>query len=348
MKKIFNFFKKNFTTILYILIFLTLIFLIYKNFTKVKQYQKLEKIKTDYRNTKKLEKKESDDTDNDGLLDWQEIIYKTDIDNPDSDGDGINDGDEVRDGTNPLSFKNIKNEEIVVVKESVENIEKQIAKRRKTQKEQENQQFKIKKIKFKSNLTQEEKDLLAGYDQENILIKKDMNILGKVFLENTHSVNATEESENMFLLFNNLLPYSYEKSQEILKENNNLKFAEQLPAYREVTESEISKMKAKAMYYKKISELLKEKESQLESKFFNQYYLSFYNTYKNVYVYQSELLDFYKNGEGDYEKIIEKIKKYTQAGLEMADTYASVDRMIDTRELKISPNEPASYFDLKV
>jgi hypothetical protein len=42
------------------------------------------------------------DSDNDGLTDWEEInIYFTDPDNPDTDGDGFLDGDEVKNGYNP-------------------------------------------------------------------------------------------------------------------------------------------------------------------------------------------------------------------------------------------------------
>lgn len=43
------------------------------------------------------------DTDGDGLTDWEEVyIYGTDPLNRDTDGDGIIDGDEVELGTNPL------------------------------------------------------------------------------------------------------------------------------------------------------------------------------------------------------------------------------------------------------
>jgi hypothetical protein len=42
------------------------------------------------------------DTDSDNLKDWQEIIQGTDINNPDSDGDGTNDGAEVAANRNPL------------------------------------------------------------------------------------------------------------------------------------------------------------------------------------------------------------------------------------------------------
>lgn len=42
------------------------------------------------------------DTDNDGLQDWQEDLYKTDYLNPDTDGDGYLDGEEINSGHNPL------------------------------------------------------------------------------------------------------------------------------------------------------------------------------------------------------------------------------------------------------
>ena len=41
------------------------------------------------------------DTDNDGLLDWEEDLYKTDIYNPDTDADGYLDGEEINSGHNP-------------------------------------------------------------------------------------------------------------------------------------------------------------------------------------------------------------------------------------------------------
>jgi len=44
----------------------------------------------------------SGDSDNDGLKDWEELIYKTDPKNPDTDGDGTNDGDEIKQERNPL------------------------------------------------------------------------------------------------------------------------------------------------------------------------------------------------------------------------------------------------------
>lgn len=41
------------------------------------------------------------DSDNDGLQNWEEELYKTDATNPDSDGDGTSDGEEIKIGRNP-------------------------------------------------------------------------------------------------------------------------------------------------------------------------------------------------------------------------------------------------------
>lgn len=41
------------------------------------------------------------DSDNDGLRDWEEALWKTDKNNPDSDNDGTKDGEEVRVGRDP-------------------------------------------------------------------------------------------------------------------------------------------------------------------------------------------------------------------------------------------------------
>jgi hypothetical protein len=41
------------------------------------------------------------DTDTDGLKDWEEVLWKTDLNNPDTDKDGTADGDEIKQNRNP-------------------------------------------------------------------------------------------------------------------------------------------------------------------------------------------------------------------------------------------------------
>ncbi len=45
---------------------------------------------------------QNQDTDGDGLKDWEEFLYQTDETNPDTDGDGSTDGAEVQKGFDPL------------------------------------------------------------------------------------------------------------------------------------------------------------------------------------------------------------------------------------------------------
>ncbi|MDO8600781.1 MAG: hypothetical protein Q7R73_04255 [bacterium] len=44
----------------------------------------------------------SQDSDSDGLKDWEEPLYRTDANNPDTDGDGTNDGNEIQQNRDPL------------------------------------------------------------------------------------------------------------------------------------------------------------------------------------------------------------------------------------------------------
>jgi len=50
----------------------------------------------------KISEENFKDSDNDGLRDWEEELFRTDPDNPDTDGDGYLDGEEVDSGHNPL------------------------------------------------------------------------------------------------------------------------------------------------------------------------------------------------------------------------------------------------------
>lgn len=47
-------------------------------------------------------KSDENDSDNDGLKDWEEVLWKTDKNNSDTDGDGTLDGEEVKQSRDPL------------------------------------------------------------------------------------------------------------------------------------------------------------------------------------------------------------------------------------------------------
>jgi len=52
------------------------------------------------------------DSDNDGLKDWEEALWKTDLNNPDTDKDGVSDSQEIKEGRNPLLAGNGKTDKI--------------------------------------------------------------------------------------------------------------------------------------------------------------------------------------------------------------------------------------------
>ncbi len=65
-----------------------------------------------------------EDSDNDGLKDWEELLWGTDKNNPDSDNDDTKDGEEVKLGRNPLIKGPNDKLESVLVASSTENITK--------------------------------------------------------------------------------------------------------------------------------------------------------------------------------------------------------------------------------
>ena len=58
------------------------------------------------------------DTDGDGLKDWEEFLYQTDERNPDTDGDGASDGAEVKKGYDPLLAGNGTSTDVVATSSS--------------------------------------------------------------------------------------------------------------------------------------------------------------------------------------------------------------------------------------
>ncbi len=55
------------------------------------------------------------DFDNDGLSDKDELLFHTEIDNPDTDGDGYSDGTEIKNGYDPLNKEARKLEKLIKI-----------------------------------------------------------------------------------------------------------------------------------------------------------------------------------------------------------------------------------------
>lgn len=78
-------------------------------------YKDGEEIKYNYSPRDNKRKQVATDSDQDGLMDLWEINLKTNLINPDSDGDGFKDGEEIMSGYDPLSNNNKKQEKLIKI-----------------------------------------------------------------------------------------------------------------------------------------------------------------------------------------------------------------------------------------
>ncbi len=96
---------------------------IFKDFFKIRKNQQKPLVQQDLAVSNQVTATEIDkDSDNDGLKDWEELLWKTDINNPDTDGDGTPDGEEIKQDRNPLvASKSGKNDKLETEKTKVES-----------------------------------------------------------------------------------------------------------------------------------------------------------------------------------------------------------------------------------
>ncbi len=118
-----NFILNNKINIFYFFVILIISFFIIQNFLLVDKFKKTGEINEKIsEQISKLEKSKDIDSDGDGLKDWEEFLYKTDINKTDSDGDGISDFDEVAKKSDPAIFGTGNNENIEKVDFVYKNI----------------------------------------------------------------------------------------------------------------------------------------------------------------------------------------------------------------------------------
>lgn len=111
---------KIFSVTLVILVFLFLSLSLAKQIVK----PKATRIAEEQKNTLAIAE---DDADQDGLPDWEEKLWGTDVNSSDTDGDGTSDGEEVKLGQNPDGKENTTNfEKIIEANQTYRNFVEQI------------------------------------------------------------------------------------------------------------------------------------------------------------------------------------------------------------------------------
>ena len=91
--------KKIVVPLLFVLILLFVVFIFLNNEEDDQQIKEPVRVGVEGRVQNIIEQK---DSDGDNLANWEEALWKTDPNNPDTDGDGAPDGEEVRSGRNPI------------------------------------------------------------------------------------------------------------------------------------------------------------------------------------------------------------------------------------------------------
>lgn len=189
--------------------------------------------KTETPNPNRLNQFLDKDSDNDGLKDWEEVLWKTDSQNPDTDKDGTSDGEEVKLNRNPL--KPAPGDEFAASSSELNSEQEE------TLTQKIGREFLVQYLSLKGmeNLNSEQKDaiinsmlakisgepLASRYNDKDIKILTDnsrdsvktyINKLGKVF-QNFKNIKTGE-----LQIFTDILSIETEKDPEkieMLKEN---------------------------------------------------------------------------------------------------------------------------------
>jgi uncharacterized protein (TIGR02145 family) len=115
--------KRKVVILILIVVILAIIGYVYFTFfNKKNEEQGLVEMDIEALDNKKVEEVEIDknlDTDQDKLPDYLEKILRTEINNSDTDGDGYNDLDEIKNGYSPLTAEKFTEEEWEIMKEKI-------------------------------------------------------------------------------------------------------------------------------------------------------------------------------------------------------------------------------------
>lgn len=181
-------FIKQMPPIIYALLIFILLYFIFNNFKKSDDLKKLHTRIVESKKSEAIKKISDNDTDGDGLKDWQEILYKTDIDVVDTDGDGKSDYEEIILGWDPLSFgeggidSKVKIVEAKKVLSSVEEQKKDFQEYKELLGIQEKKRFELYLKKQKKEITKEDRLLLQKIKNDRKKFTNDLNDMGKVMV----------------------------------------------------------------------------------------------------------------------------------------------------------------------
>jgi hypothetical protein len=135
------------------------------------------------------------DSDEDGLLDWEESIWGTDPNNPDTDGDGTNDNEEINNDRNPL-LAGPDDRDISFEEKAIERIlENNLDKNGLTNQVAESFADDYFNARANGKLTQEDKDQLINQITKDAF--EEINIEGIYTIDSIETFNPVNNGEKL-------------------------------------------------------------------------------------------------------------------------------------------------------
>ncbi len=276
------------------------------------------------------------DSDNDGLKDWEEVLWKTDPNNPDTDKDGTPDGQEIKEGRNPLiAGKNGKTDKIESPKP--DEIYPLLSAAPSSLTEALGQQF----FNAYLSLMQEGSGQISEQDKEALIAS---------FLKTTD--NFSQAPRELYVKSD--IKIDSGENQNIIKEyGNNLaliikKYFDPIPetemtvfykAMQNQDKSELLKLKPIASAYKKTSGEFLSLEAP-ES--FSEKHLALINDFSDI----SQTIENMQKVLDDPVIAVSAISQYQKSSLEAYKILAGINDYFSENNIIFAANEPAELFKI--
>ncbi len=312
--------------IIYIIIILILLWLIYLNFNKTKTFQKLEKTLVEKEKIDILINYNQKDRDGDGLKDWQEILYKTNLDLIDTDDDGISDFDEIEQNKDPLVFGDGIEDEIKKIKKTKNNVigikeqKEELNRYKKIIAEKERERFETYLENNNINISSKKKEKEDFKKKRNKKVKQDLNNMADSIIPYLNNL-----SRNNITYLSKMFTYFSEK-KDMLNQKDVEEYQKILNNYYLIFKS-LEKLDIKDSTLKKLNQ---------------EYSLSYKNLSDNIKYF---LENSEKISKKDYLKWVEDYGKNIK---KVSVSRKKIYFLINSYGIKFSNYDSGKMFDYKI
>lgn len=280
------------------------------------------------------------DSDADGLQDWEEALWKTDPNNPDTDGDGVFDGQEIKENRNPLLAGDGKTDKIENLNPEKSPAEQAIQLPT-TLTEALGQEFFSEYLRLKQASNGELSEIEKA-ELVNSLISGLNNFEKKTndYLESDIKIAPTDD-EKTIKEYGNNLALIIKKYFDPLPEIEMAIFAKALSAAEENKKTELNKLGPITNAYRNAA---KEMVSLPTPASFAESHLKLANYFNNIANEINELQKFFK----DPMQAMLAFKQYQTNAEEAYLILLGLNAYFSEKKVVFESNEPAEFFKIYV